>query len=177
MDWQSWHSFYPPPVQTNIIYPMEQYEVVDGIVNGLIQINNDRIAGYERATNDAGVLDTDIKATFKGMIRQSKANKDELSKYVRKIDDVVGDETTISGNIYQAWMDIKGGFAPVDRHSILESCEFAEDAAQRAYASALNAADLHDEAVRQVIASQKASLKISQDLIKAQRNAHRAPKK
>ena len=43
----------------------------------------------------------------------------------------------ISGKIYRTWMDVKAAFARKERLSVLEACEFGEDAAQRAYEAAL----------------------------------------
>jgi len=45
--------------------------------------------------------------------------------------------TTASGKIYRAWMDVKAVFTGHDRETILSNCEAGEDAAQRAYTSAL----------------------------------------
>ena len=78
--------------------------------------------------------------------------------------------TTTKGKIYRVWMDVKATFSGKDRKAILASCEFGEDAAQKAYDSALASdADLPVE-IRQLIMDQKTSLKKSHDRIKRMRD-------
>lgn len=143
------------------------------VLNDLIKINNDRIAGYERAKNEAKDLDVDLKATFNKMIEESQTYKNELIALVNKQGGTFEDDTTISGNIYRAWMDVKATFTGSDRQAILESCEFGEDAAQRAYEAALATEDIDSEA-RSLVAEQQGALKNSHDLIKKYRDAHKA---
>ena len=82
--------------------------------------------------------------------------------------------TTASGKIYRAWMDVKATFTGNDRKAILASCEFGEDAAQRAYEAAIASDAEMDADVRQLIADQQKTLKNSHDLIKKYRDAHEA---
>ncbi len=153
---------------------MEINESMNDILNDLVKINNDRIAGYQRAISESKDLDIDLKAIFEGMIRESEGYKEELTGQILKNEGTVDDDTTTSGKIYRAWMDIKAAMTDSDRHSILAACEFGEDAAQRAYEAALASSDLVDPAVRELVAEEKALLKKSHDLIKQQRNAHKA---
>lgn len=156
---------------------MQVSENTEEVLEDLVKINNDRIAGYERAIAEAKDLDVDLKATFEGMIRESKGYKEELLKMVTQVggDTSNSDDTTTSGKIYRAWMDVKATFTGSDRQTILDSCEFGEDAAQRAYEAALSTDDLDSEA-RALISEQQAALKNSHDLIKKYRDAHRAVK-
>ena len=71
-------------------------------------------------------------------------------------------------------MDVKATFSGKDRKAILASCEYGEDAAQKAYEAALSSyAELPTE-VRQLVMDQNQSLKISHDQIKALRDAQHA---
>jgi uncharacterized protein (TIGR02284 family) len=71
-------------------------------------------------------------------------------------------------------MDVKATFTGNDRKAILASCEFGEDAAQKAYEQALKTdADLSVE-IRQLIMDQKGSLKRSHDEIKKLRDTQPA---
>ena len=153
---------------------MEHNEAINDIMNDLLKINNDRIAGYEKAIKESGGLDIDLKAIFESMIRQSTVYKEELALEIEKNGGIVEDDTTAAGKIYRAWMDIKAAITDADRHSILASCEFAEDAAQRAYESALASRSLTDDGVRALIAEEQASLKKSHNMIKQQHNAHKS---
>ena len=72
-------------------------------------------------------------------------------------------------------MDVKATFTGSDRvKPYLESCEFGEDAAQRAYDAALAADIPLDEDCRQLITEQQQALKNSHNVIKKYRDAHSA---
>ncbi len=144
------------------------------VLNDLITINNDRIAGYEKAEKETANNDSDLKTLFRQMAAESRSYATDLSKYVAASGDEPSDKTMLSGKIYRAWMDVKATFSGKDRKAILASCEFGEDAAQKAYDSALSSdADLPAE-VRQLIMDQKTSLKKSHDRIKALRDTQPA---
>ncbi len=154
---------------------MQNSEAKVEILNDLIMINNDRIAGYERAINEAKDLDVDLKAMFEGMIRESQQYKNELAeKYQSAGGEQVEESTTNSGKIYRAWMDVKATFTGSDRKAILSSCEFGEDAWRRAYEAALNAEGELDAETRSLITEQYNAEKKSHDLIKKYRDAHDA---
>jgi uncharacterized protein (TIGR02284 family) len=82
------------------------------------------------------------------------------------------DGTTGSGKIYRAWMDVKAVFTGRDRHTVLENCEFGEDAAQKAYKSALETEDLPAYLV-QLISKQQIELKAAHDEVKALRDENK----
>jgi len=151
---------------------MEKNESINEILNDLVNINNDRIAEYEKAINESKNMDIDLKAIFQNMIRESNQYKTALSDEIRKNSGTVEDETTTSGNIYRAWMQIKSNFIEKDRQSILESCEFTEDAVKRAYDSALASDQPITDEVRKVISTQKESLIRAHELIKKELEAH-----
>ena len=145
------------------------------VLNDLIEINNDRIVGYEKAADETKDLDVDLKAIFMKMADESRKYKADLTLEVNRIGgDPVSDGTTNSGKIYRVWMDLKATFTGHDRQSVLESCEFGEDAAQKAYKAALASDAEIDADTRQLITSQQSSLKTSHDLIKKYRDMHKA---
>lgn len=145
-------------------------EKTSEVLNDLITINNDRIAGYNKAEKEADNKDADLQSLFRQMSAESRSYVTDLSKYVAASGDEPTDKTMLSGKIYRAWMDVKATFSGKDRKAILASCEFGEDAAQKAYDSALSSdAELPTE-VRQLIMDQKTSLKKSHDRIKALRD-------
>ncbi len=148
---------------------MDQLKKTAEVLNDLIKINNDRIEGYEKAIAALPAADVDLKALFSGLIEQSQMLKDELQQHISAWEDRVTDETTASGKIYRVWMDIKQTFAMDDRKSILESCEFGEDAAQKAYREAEESMDISASA-KSLISSQKTQLKASHDQIKQLRD-------
>jgi len=151
---------------------MEANENLIEVLNDLIKINNDRIDGYERALSELEDIDVDLKAIFQKMANESRENVTELSREVAVLGGEVETGTTNSGKIYRVWMDIKATFTGHNRTSVLESCEYGEDAAQEAYEDALSTdADLSVD-IRQLITSQKAALKKSHDVIKKYRDMH-----
>ena len=144
-----------------------------GVLNDLIQINNDRIEGYEKAAAETKSEDSDLRSLFNNMASESRQYVNELTRHVTRTDDEPATGTTLKGKIYRAWMDVKATFTGKDRKSILASCEFGEDAAQRAYGQALDEDDLDSE-IRQLVTSQKQQLRASHDRIKAMRDAQPA---
>jgi len=144
------------------------------VINDLIKINNDRIAGYQRAINESKDLDVDLKGMFEGMIRESEQYKSELNSQLGRLGAQADTGTTLSGKIYRAWMDVKATFTGSSRKAILENCEFGEDAWRRAYESALSSDAELDPQLRQLITEQYNSEKSSHDLIKKYRDAHEA---
>jgi len=138
------------------------------VLNDLIQINNDRIEGYERAARETEEKDIDLRAIFNNMADESRKYVSELSRYVTVRGEDTAEGTTLKGKIYRAWMDVKATFAGKDRKAIIASCEFGEDAAQKAYEEALKE-DVPVE-IRTVITEQKAKLRKSHDTIKRMRD-------
>ena len=151
---------------------MARTENVNEVLNDLIKINHDRTEGYERAVQDTRDKDTDLQAIFNRMADESKQYAAELESEVRKTGGETARDTTVSGKIYRVWMDLKSAVTGKARKSILESCEYGEDAAQKAYEEALKSdAGLPSE-VSQMIVNQKAALKTSHDTIKRYRDMH-----
>lgn len=139
------------------------------ILNDLIQINNDRIEGYEKAIKELDPADSDLKALFVKMIGESHKHKLALATEVQVLGTDAETGTTGSGKIYRAWMDVKAIFTGHDRKTVLNNCEFGEDAAQKAYKTALESEDLSAN-LREIIAQQKSELRASHDQIKSLRD-------
>jgi uncharacterized protein (TIGR02284 family) len=139
-------------------------------LNDLVEINNDRIVGYEKAIEELHTEDSDLKSLFAQMIVESQKLKMELATEVQRYGSDIETGTTNSGKIYRAWMDVKAIFTGHDRKTVLNNCEFGEDAAQKAYKTALDMDNLSED-VRALITQQKAQLRVSHDEIKALRDS------
>lgn len=150
---------------------MQNQETID-VLNDLVRINNDRINGYEKAANETSDGDVDLKGLFTKMANDSRGYVRELSDVIGKAGGEVATDTTASGKIYRAWMDVKAAFTGSDRKAILSSCEYGEDAAQRAYDTALSSDAEIDAEARQLIMTQKKALKESHNMIKKYRDMH-----
>ena len=144
------------------------------VLNDLVQINNDRIIGYEKAVGEVENIDVDLKAIFNKMADQSRKLKAALATCVATLGGELAEGTTASGKIYRTWMGVRATFTGNDRQTALNSCEFGEDAAQRAYKEALASDAEMTTEVRQLITDQKEELKTSHDVIKGMRDANKA---
>jgi len=151
---------------------MAQNKEIIGVLNDLIRINNDRTAGYTRAVEDTKNVDVDLRTIFERLADDSRQNAIQLTAQVGRLGGEPATGTTASGKIYRAWMNVKDMFTGKDRHALLASCEYGEDAAQRAYEDALESDAPLPTDVRQLIVSQKASLKTAHDMIKKYRDVH-----
>ena len=135
------------------------------ILNDLVQINNDRIEGYQNALENLKNEDSDLKPLFVSLIGESQQYKLSLSNELNLLNADTEEGSTTSGALYRAWMDVKAVFTGHDRKSILENCEFGEDAAQKAYKDAAKDENLPAN-LRALVLEQKAKLKQSHDKIK-----------
>lgn len=152
---------------------MIQNEATVEVLNDLIEINNDRITGYDRAIKESTEENADLKDLFEHMIRESHDCKLALSTEVLVLKGETADGTTTQGKIYRAWMDVRAAFTGHDRYSILANCERGEDAAQSAYQSALED-DALPQYLHDMVAEQKAKLKFSHDKIKMLRDMQKS---
>ncbi len=149
---------------------METKEATLDILNDLIEINNDRIIGYERAIKELEEGNEDLKSIFSKMIQQSHKFKMELGTEVQALGEDMTQDATAGGAIYRAWMDVKAAFTGHSRESIIAACEFGEDAAKRAYKTALEDDEL-PAFLGEILLHQAAIQKAAHDEIKALRDA------
>lgn len=154
---------------------MVSNEKVTGVLNDLIEINNDRIVGYEKAIEELKSEDADLSTLFQRYIAESRQYAQELSHEITRLGGSPTTGTTNSGKIYRVWMDLKAVVTGHDRKTVLENCEFGEDAAQKAYDMALNSDDTQlDTPLRDLLVRQKAQLRIGHDEVKRLRDLEKA---
>lgn len=151
---------------------METNDSLIEVLNDLIKINNDRINGYQKASSEINATDIDLQTMFAKMANDSSEYVRELSNTIAKSGGEPSTDSTLPGKIYRTWMDIKAVFASKERLSVLEACEYGEDAAQKAYDAALSSDAEIDAETRQLIMNQKAALKTSHNIIKKYRDLH-----
>lgn len=149
---------------------METIEKSFEVLNDLIEINNDRIAGFAHAGKDLGETDNDLLALFLSMREESRNNVQELSYAVNQ----AGGEPEMgfsgSGTLHRAWLDIKATFTGHDRESILEECERGEDAIKKAYQTALDPENSLSTEFTEIVMRQKQGIDAAHDKIKALRD-------
>ena len=151
---------------------MATHEKLIRALNNLVEINNDRIAGYEKAEEESKTHDSDLQGIFHTMANDSRKFVRELTQEVINLGGEFSTDTTNKGKVYRVWMDIKATFAGNDREAMLEACEFGEDAAQKAYMDVLASGIEISPRIRTILAEQQASLKTAHDLIKKYRDAY-----
>ena len=152
---------------------MENEKVI-GVLNDLVRINHDRVVGYEKAIDELKDEDADLKTLFQRYISESRQYSQELTTEVSRLGGDAADGTTNSGKIYRVWMDLKAAVTGHDRKTVLANCEFGEDAAQKAYDTALNSDVDLEPSVRDLLVRQKATLKSGHDEVKRLRDMHTA---
>ncbi len=79
-------------------------------MNDLLRINNDRMAGYERAIDYLNDGNTELKTLLSDFIDQSLEFKMQLKELLHDADEKTADGTTLGGKLYHAWMDVKAAF-------------------------------------------------------------------
>jgi len=139
------------------------------VLNSLIEINNDRIEGYETAEKETAELD--LKTLFAQFAKTSKKCKVELVNEVHKLGGIPAEGTRTTGKLYRAWMDIKATLTGKNRKAILSSCEFGEDVAANIYKKVLkdNDADLSAEQ-NSLIGTQHSAIKADHNKVKGLRD-------
>ena len=144
------------------------------VLNDLVEINNVRVRGYEKAADETNSKDADLRALFTDFANESRRYAEELSSLVRSMGDEPATDTTIKGKLYRAWMDVKAVVTGSDRKAILGSCEFGEDAAQTAYRQALESDAELPADIRKLLMEQKENLKKGHDKVKKMRDTQNA---
>lgn len=139
------------------------------LLNDLVKINNDRFEGYRKAEQQAKD-NTDLQSIFKDKSHQSLDFTTVLKHYIEKLGHNYNNDTTFAGKVFRTWMDIKNTFKPNNATSILDSCEFGEDAAIKAYDNALKSDTEISAEIRQHILEQQTAIKKSYDLIRRYRD-------
>jgi len=147
---------------------MEKKKVAEKI-NHLIEINNDRIEGYDRAVNE--VEDPKLKGTFLDLSIQSKGFRTELEGLVKGLGETPTTGTSTSGKVYKAWMDIKTALTGKDKKKILNSCEYGEDVARDSYKEVLNERQMLPNNIKDVVEKQFSEIKQSHDKIRSMRDS------
>ncbi|MBB5644050.1 ferritin-like domain-containing protein [Pedobacter cryoconitis] len=142
-------------------------------LNDLTEINNDRVAGFEKAIADIKDENIDLKAVFLKYSEQSRKFSQELTAIVAGYGEDVETGNSVSGTLHRAWIDVKSLFGGSDRASILSEAERGEDAIKAAYKLALEEGELSADAL-ETVTRQAGDIKSAHDAIKVLRDAAKA---
>jgi uncharacterized protein (TIGR02284 family) len=150
---------------------METTEKSIEVLNDLIEINNDRVAGFAHAAKELEDNDADLKAIFESLKNESRENVHELGSAINNNGGEAEMGMSGSGTLHRAWLDVKATFTGHDRKSILEECERGEDAIKKAYQDALSADSGLSAEFAQIVSRQQQGIIAAHNKIKALRDS------
>jgi uncharacterized protein (TIGR02284 family) len=148
---------------------MENKKAIDAL-NTLVQINNDRIEGYETAAKET--READLKVLFDKLADTSRDLKSELEREVEDLGGEPIEGTKVTGKFFRAWMDVRAAITGKDRKAILKSCEFGEDQAVKTYEEVLeNDRENLSNKLVSIVENQYEVIKTDHDAVKALRDS------
>ena len=147
---------------------MENQKSISAL-NKLIEINNDRVEGYETAGKETTA--TDLQTLFAAFENTSATLLSELRAEVAMLGGTPEEGTRVTGKFFRTWMDVKAALTGNDRHLILNSCEFGEDKALEAYEEVLENTDGLSSDLISMIRAQESKLRADHDEVKSLRDA------
>lgn len=100
-------------------------------LNKLVETNNDRIEGYEKASENTE--EKELKSLFLKFIQTSTECLEDLENAIDSLGGNVNTEASVSGNFFRYWPGVKFALAGKDRKVILGLCEYGEEQAIEAY--------------------------------------------
>jgi len=151
---------------------METIEKSVEVLNDLIEINNDRSEGFGKAAQDLDPTDMDLQGIFLNCSLESKQFAQQLRDEINQLGGHADmDDTSSSGALHRAWIDVKATFTGHDRKGILAECERGEDAIKKAYRDALSPENDLSAEVIPLLLRQQQSIQASHDRIKSLRDS------
>jgi uncharacterized protein (TIGR02284 family) len=138
---------------------------VINILDGLVQINNDRISGYHQASQ--GTNDIDLEQLFTSMLNESINFAENLEAYIKDLGGRPTSKGTTKGKFHQAWLNFTAALLGNDREELLASCELGDKTAIEAYQTAMQTKEIEEnEELRGVLMRQQANLDSSLKIVK-----------
>ena len=130
------------------------------VLNDLLNITNDRIAGFAKVADKVWDNYSELRPAYDNMVAESWDMKQDLVDLITSKGGNPDDTTSVSGAFHRAWIDVKNTFASDKDESTLENVVFGEKAAIDAYQDALDSGDLCPESTA-VVSNQLQQLKAS----------------
>ncbi len=152
---------------------METIEKSVEVLNDLVEINNDRSEGFGKAAQDLDSTDIDLQGIFLNCSLESKQFSQELRDEINQLGGHPENDTSSTGSLHRAWIDIKATFTGHNRKGILAECERGEDAIKKAYRDALSPENDLSAEVIPILLRQQQSVNTSHDRIKSLRDSAR----
>lgn len=149
---------------------MEISEKAMDVINDLIEINNDRVEGFEKASSALKEEHNSLTMVFNKLADQSRVNASELTGIVRINGGEAAEGTSASGALHRVWLDIKSIFNGNDLEAILSECERGEDAIKAAYRLAIDPDNELSLELVDLLQKQQQGVVEGHDLIKSLRD-------
>ncbi len=149
---------------------MDNSKCIDKL-NKLVEINNDRVEGYETAAKE--MENGELHTLFGKLAATSHNNLSELRAQVNKLGGEATEGTRVTGKFFRAWMDVKAALSSNERQTVLDSCEFGEDKALEAYNDVLEDPQCLSPELLMMIQKQQSALRQDHDHVKALRDANK----
>jgi uncharacterized protein (TIGR02284 family) len=150
---------------------METIEKSIEVLNDLIEINDDRIAGFVHAAKELDEKELDLRTFFVTLRDESRNNVHELGTAINKNGGEVEMGMSGRGALHRAWLDVKVAFTGHDRKSVLEECERGEDAIKKAYSDALSPDSGLSPEFTEIVSRQQMGIIAAHNQIKALRDS------
>lgn len=136
------------------------------VLNNLIQMNNDRIAGFKMVEKDLNETSADLKALFLKFARQSKGNVTELTTLVTQLGGQPTQGSDVQSSFHRAWIEVRETLSGDKRTGMLKECERGESSIKDCYSDALEQGNGLSADMIAVISKQKAGIDAAYNEIK-----------
>ncbi|TGE24134.1 PA2169 family four-helix-bundle protein [Hymenobacter aquaticus] len=143
-------------------------KATQALLNELLETLKDGEKGYSTATTD--VDDHDLKQVFKKYAVQRDGFLTELEDQMHKLNLKADEESSVTGTIHRAFINLKAAITSKSRESILNECERGEDYAVKAYQTALKAEGLPGQ-LKSIIEKQYQGIQEAHNEIRTLRDA------
>lgn len=144
------------------------------LVNNLIEINKERISGYEKAAEATDAIDADIRSLFMRMALQSRQFIKEIKQHVSTLGKVAHDTGALAQSLRAAVSNLTTEITSQNRQMLLDFCLYLEQGAHQAYDAILKALEEKNIPVPEVASIVKTQrLKIGKSLNNLQSFASR----
>jgi uncharacterized protein (TIGR02284 family) len=145
-------------------------EMVIEVLTKLLEVNNERLEGYETALNETE--DHDAKTLFAQLARTSHWNRKELAAEIIELGGNPPEKPGSGDNTFSVWRDLKTTLPELERETILSACEIIEDRALEDYQEIIdNEMDDLNSKQKAMIQGQLALLQDDYDVIHSWRDS------
>jgi uncharacterized protein (TIGR02284 family) len=145
---------------------MKKSKKIIELLNDLVRINIDRVAGYEKGTHADKGVDPGVRNIFYKLAMQSRSYINELHAEVLHLGGSPVGSDSNPGELYPIWLEFKVDFSGKDTQSLLMASEAGETAVQKAYQFVLDKETDLPYNIVCLIRDQQIALKKAFDLVK-----------